>query len=1178
MKVSKAISLILIVLLVIALSPQESMAYKNDALLSDDFEDLSADGWDFSNASNWQVVEDYGDYALYQGNTRINAVDDYLNEAAIYSKKTYSTITFTAAVRTAENIESNPEADFGLIFHYQDQNNFYYVSFNAKENETVLLLRRYGEDHVLARCATPQIDHPYYFTVSVKLDNGKIEITSHDIKIFQYFDDTFVRGKIGVGTKDDAVYFDDIIVCELRQPECDFYEDFNRNMLTGWTGLNPERWSTSFKNHASYILYLNTGLYESPGGSRLGELITIDNLQGSDFSFECDMMSIEWYANTDADLAMIFCYYDENNYYAAIFNRGENLTKLVRIKNGESATLDSYQPGSLIDLAWHHAKVEAHGNTYKVFFDGKLILQQWDNQLIAGKFGLGSLNDSGYFDNVCLNGEGLSRESIALTSPNGGENFVAGTPHTVSWLSEGVINNVALQYTVDDGQNWTPIISSVANNGSYSWTVPTVNSSDCRVRVLDIDSSPKDASNGAFTIRMAGELTVLSPNGGETLQGGGVHNITWSSTNTSGLVDIDYTIDGGASWTPVAEDAADSGIYAWTVPNHFSNNCKIRVTDVVGAPMDESNGWFTIQQQRGSIAVQAPNGGEVLSAGSPYSIQWTSSQTSGQVNISFSADNGAAWTPVAQNIVDSGSYAWSAPLLTSEQCKIRIADADSSPMDESDAVFSIIDPADIVLIQPACADSQVSAGSSIWLSIQIGTEENPVNDLFGASFTLLFPADTADVVAPFVQNVLPGEFLGDDILFFQNVDTTGKVSVGMSRKSGAAGVSGVGELLRVQFHLDGTLAEDDTVAFAMMEISATDISGAKIPLRTAPLKLVVKNGILVWPGDADNSGKVDQADIMPLGFYWNASGAARPDANLQWQAQRCPQSWSPEAATYADCNGDGIVNQGDILAIGFNWNKTHDLALQKAAAASAEEADGHLILSCRGEGSQEQPYFVDVALADVADLLGISFILCAESTSSHATFTAVEYQPFFGADIIHFEMIDNESNQVSIGATRKADAGGVSGAGSICRVFFTLDDKTAMGESIKFSAIETSASNAQGAPLQLDMQPTILVTGINDETETPTAFELRQNYPNPFNPSTVIEYSLPSDSRVQIDIFNTLGQRVSTLTNEEQKAGRYAVRWNGTWNGGQPVSPGLYFAQIRRDNGEMKRIKMVFTK
>ena len=53
----------------------------------------------------------------------------------------------------------------------------------------------------------------------------------------------------------------------------------------------------------------------------------------------------------------------------------------------------------------------------------------------------------------------------------------------------------------------------------------------------------------------------------------------------------------------------------------------------------------------------------------------------------------------------------------------------------------------------------------------------------------------------------------------------------------------------------------------------------------------------------------------------------------------------------------------------------------------------------------------------------------------------------------------------------------------------------------------------------------------------PKIFSLEQNYPNPFNPSTTIRFGVPNRSRVRIEIINTLGQRISTLVNEERDAG-----------------------------------------
>ena len=60
---------------------------------------------------------------------------------------------------------------------------------------------------------------------------------------------------------------------------------------------------------------------------------------------------------------------------------------------------------------------------------------------------------------------------------------------------------------------------------------------------------------------------------------------------------------------------------------------------------------------------------------------------------------------------------------------------------------------------------------------------------------------------------------------------------------------------------------------------------------------------------------------------------------------------------------------------------------------------------------------------------------------------------------------------------------------------------------------------------------------IEAEVTIPKNFNLAQNYPNPFNPSTKINYQLPVDSRVTLELFDITGKRVAELVNEEQSTG-----------------------------------------
>lgn len=87
-------------------------------------------------------------------------------------------------------------------------------------------------------------------------------------------------------------------------------------------------------------------------------------------------------------------------------------------------------------------------------------------------------------------------------------------------------------------------------------------------------------------------------------------------------------------------------------------------------------------------------------------------------------------------------------------------------------------------------------------------------------------------------------------------------------------------------------------------------------------------------------------------------------------------------------------------------------------------------------------------------------------------------------------------------------------------------------------------------------------THVQNGAQRPSDFQLCQNFPNPFNNETRIEFSLPFDAMVKIDIYNITGQVVKTLVNEEKTAGVYVLSWNGTDENGAPLSSGVYFYRI----------------
>ena len=86
--------------------------------------------------------------------------------------------------------------------------------------------------------------------------------------------------------------------------------------------------------------------------------------------------------------------------------------------------------------------------------------------------------------------------------------------------------------------------------------------------------------------------------------------------------------------------------------------------------------------------------------------------------------------------------------------------------------------------------------------------------------------------------------------------------------------------------------------------------------------------ILIWPGDTDYNGIVNEVDILPIGVYWRDTGFPRSSISFEWVGNDYPGGWEEPIASLADCNGDGEVNITDVLAICLNWNKTHSTVLE----------------------------------------------------------------------------------------------------------------------------------------------------------------------------------------------------------------------------------------------------------
>jgi len=94
-----------------------------------------------------------------------------------------------------------------------------------------------------------------------------------------------------------------------------------------------------------------------------------------------------------------------------------------------------------------------------------------------------------------------------------------------------------------------------------------------------------------------------------------------------------------------------------------------------------------------------------------------------------------------------------------------------------------------------------------------------------------------------------------------------------------------------------------------------------------------------------------------------------------------------------------------------------------------------------------------------------------------------------------------------------------------------------------------------------------------EESQLPTAYELKQNYPNPFNPSTTIQFALPKPSAVKLKILNMLGREILTLVDEKLPAGEHKVVFDT-----RTLTSGVYYYRLQAGEEFVETKKLTLLK
>ena len=804
-------------------------------------------------------------------------------------------------------------------------------------------------------------------------------------------------------------------------------------------------------------------------------------------------------------------------------------------------------------------------------------------------------------DNVCAETSTPPSESLILTSPNGAENWQVGTQHNITWTSQNFSDPVKIEYSIDHGSNYTTIVPSTPNNGSYEWTIPNNISVWCLIRISDAsDENPADESDNFFTISDPTQwLTVISPNGGEIWQVGTQYEIKWSSSGFSNAVSIDFTSTENHMHYSIVSSTANDGSFDWTIPGLLTPpiDGKIRIADAsMDIPMDLSDANFTIVQAGADNTQPGTNVNVNLGSGS--TITFDNVTTAGYTSMTTS--NTGSPPPNGFTIIPSSNpthYEITTTATFTGNIKICIQYDDTG----------------LTATQEAALKLKVYENSQ-WVDITISLDTNAniicgeVNHL--SEFAIMLPSsnsivkfiplisnlrighpDTIDVVIDNVADLGSFEFdisydgsivqiaQSSDVILGDFVSSTGRSAIpvgptidnsagsivyGAASLGTQAGASGSGVLARIIW----TPQSEGTTTLDLRNIKVSDTQGIQIPVTDQDGQINVTSHF--W-ADIDGDNDIDIIDVQLVAAHWNTQNG---DAN-----------YDPVCDVDNNGQGDGDVDIIDVQLVASWWNKSippnsqlrfYNEQENNLGKKSEQQNMSLRIIAENPETSGKGSLIIQVENA--FDLAGFQFDLALNK--NHTPMPEIILGDFLAGSSNKISALgprrNNSGNKLTYGAFSMGKNKGTTGTGVLARIqlekgmdfanglifenFMLVDSR---GQQLKISAVNNEYAN------------------LMEQAQLPNNFSLLQNYPNPFNPDTYISFELPDGQKGQnhvgLFIYNMQGQLVRQLINENKSPGAYTIKWNAKNDLGEKVPSGIYVYALTVGDFKTSR-KMLFLK
>ncbi len=313
--------------------------------------------------------------------------------------------------------------------------------------------------------------------------------------------------------------------------------------------------------------------------------------------------------------------------------------------------------------------------------------------------------------------------------------------------------------------------------------------------------------------------------------------------------------------------------------------------------------------------------------------------------------------------------------------------------------------------------------------------------------------------------------------------------------------------------------------------------------------------LIIWPGDANNDGIANNEDLLYIGMGYDVNGSSRWVQSIDWEEQY-GMEWAFQFLdgtnmAYADCDGNGVINEQDLIAVNANYGQTHNKTGDESEASS-DDPSFYVELPEAAMDNGDQlvaPLVLGDESLPVNFIYGVAFTieynpLLIDPTSVQLTFVDSWMGPVSELLTISKSFPQDGIIEAAISAKGHADLSGYGAVASLTGIIDNIAGKVETDFNIQITNVKAITNDDSPVLLNTEVQST---GTINEATSLEILGSEFTSYPNPANNQLFLD-QVPANSLVQIRdvqgriyIEELLSERSAVVGLENLSAGVYLL-------------------------------------